>query len=77
MNEKKNKKFNINNNVVNKTDSELEREAIQEENISIFMIFLIIGICSLVGISLGYFLFKIAINSSNAMILRSIIKMTL
>lgn len=73
----KNKKFNINKNVVNKTDTELEHEAIQEENVSILMLFLIISVCFVVGIALGYLLFRIAIDSSSAIIINDIIKMTL
>ena len=71
MNEKKvkGKKININKNVVNKTDEELERDAIQEENFSILMIIIIIFLCFVVGVSLGYILYRIAINSSSAIIL--------
>ncbi len=71
MNEKKvkGKKININKNVVNKTDEELERDAIQEENFSILMIIVIIFLCFVVGVSLGYILYRIAINSSSAIIL--------
>lgn len=76
MSEKKSKKININKNVVDKSDSELEKEAIEVENFSILMIIIIIGLCFVVGVSLGYLLYKIAINSSNAIIIKDIIKMT-
>ncbi len=58
----------INKNVVDKSDKQLEKEAEYVESVSIFMVLLIVGICSLVGIGLGYALFKIAINSSVAAI---------
>lgn len=75
MNKKsvKGKKINTNKNVVNKTDKELEKEALQEESISIAMIILIVGLCFVVGISLGYILYRIAINSSSALIISSVI----
>ena len=71
MKEKKSKKeSNITKNVVNKTDKELENEAIHEENISIAVLVLIIAICFLVGVGLGYVLYKLAINSSSLIIMR-------
>ena len=75
MNKKrvKGKKINTNKNVVNKTDKELEKEALQEESISIAMIILIVGLCFVVGISLGYILYRIAINSSSALIINWVI----
>lgn len=75
MNKKriKGKKNNADKNILNKTDKELEKEALQEENISIAMIALIIGLCFVVGISLGYILYRIAINSSSVLIVNSII----
>ena len=75
MNKKriKGKKNNADKNILNKTDIELEKEALQEENISIAMIVLIIGLCFVVGISLGYILYRIAINSSSVLIVNSII----
>lgn len=73
MSEKKvkGKKINLNKNVVDKSDSELEKEAIQEEHFSIAMVLLIVVVCCLVGVGLGYLLFKIAINSSNSAIILS------
>ena len=75
MNKKriKGKKNNADKNILNKTDIELEKEALQEENISIAMIVLIIGLCFVVGISLGYILYRIAINSSSVLIVNCII----
>ena len=66
-------KINADKNILNKTDKELEKEALQEENISIAMIALIIGLCFAVGISLGYILYRIAINSSSVLIVNCII----
>ncbi len=75
MNKKRIKgmKINADKNILNKTDKELEKEALQEENISIAMIALIIGLCFVVGISLGYILYRIAINSSSILIVNCII----
>ena len=75
MNKKriKGKKNNADKNILNKTDIELEKEALQEDNISIAMIVLIIGLCFVVGISLGYILYRIAINSSSVLIVNCII----
>ncbi len=75
MNKKRIKgmKINADKNILNKTDKELEKEALQEENISIAMIVLIIGLCFVVGISLGYILYRIAINSSSVLIVNCII----
>lgn len=75
MNKKRIKgmKINADKNILNKTDKELEKEALQEENISIAMIALIIGLCFAVGISLGYILYRIAINSSSVLIVNCII----
>ena len=75
MNKKriKGKKNNADKNILNKTDKELEKEALQEENISIAMIVLIILLCFVVGISLGYILYRIAINSSSVLIVNCII----
>lgn len=75
MNKKRIKgmKINADKNILNKTDKELEKEALQEENISIAMIVLIIGLCFVVGISLGYILYRIAINSSSVLIFNCII----
>ena len=71
MKEKNSKKVkNISKNVVNKTDKELENEAIMEENFSIALLVLIIGLCFLVGVGLGYALYRLAINSSSIIIMR-------
>ena len=46
----------------------IEQEAIQDENISILFIILILVLCFIAGISLGYCLYKIALNSAIIMI---------
>lgn len=51
-----------------RTDKELEREAVQEENISILAIVLIVILFCIIGVCIGMVLYKVAINSSNAMI---------
>lgn len=51
----------------------LDKEAEQEESISIFVIVLILAVCFIVGIALGYLLYKIAIDSSAVVIVRSLI----
>lgn len=59
-----------------KIDSEevsLDKEAEQEESISIFVIVLILAICFIVGISLGYLLYKIAIDSSAVVMVRNLL----
>ena len=64
-------KRDFNKNVVDKTDKELENDAMYDENISIAMLIFIICFCFIVGILLGYLLFRIAINNSNiALILK-------
>ena len=56
-----------------KSDKELEKEAIVEENMSILVIVLIVLICFVVGISLGIGLYKLAINSSSAVIINKLL----
>ena len=45
-----------------------DKDAIQEENFSILFIFVILLLCFVAGISLGYCLYKIALNSAIIMI---------
>ena len=52
-------------NGINKSDKQMEKEAVQDENMSIILIIVILLLCFVVGISLGFGLYKIAINSSN------------
>lgn len=56
-----------------KSDKEMEREATQEENVSIFLIVFVVILCCIVGIVLGVYLYKLAINSSNAIIISRLI----
>ncbi len=51
-----------------KSDKEIEKEALEEDNFSILMLALIIGLCFFIGIGLGFALYKLAINSSVAVI---------
>jgi F0F1-type ATP synthase assembly protein I len=52
-------------NVKRKSEKELEKEAIMEEKFSILGIILVLIICTVIGIVIGYFLYRLAINSSN------------
>lgn len=52
-----------------KSDKELEKEAVQEENMSILVIVIIIVLCFIVGISIGICLYRLAINNSNSAII--------
>ena len=54
--------------VKKKKVDKIEQEAMQEENISIFFILLILVLCFVAGISLGYSLYKLALNSAIVMI---------
>ena len=56
-----------------KTDKELDKEATQVENVSIFLIVLMVVLCCIVGIVLGVYLYKLAINSSNAIIISRLV----
>lgn len=47
-----------------KTEKELEQEAIIEEEMSILSMILIVAFCVIVGVIVGYILYKVAINSS-------------
>ena len=50
-------------------EQELDREIEQEDNFSIVLMILILVVCFVVGITLGYILYRIAINSSNVMLI--------
>lgn len=54
-----------------KSDKQLEREAVLEENASIVGVIVVVILCLIVGISLGICLYKLALNSS-AMIVTSL-----
>lgn len=51
--------------IKNKSDKQLEREAIEEENISIMAVVIVVILCFIIGILLGWGLYKLAINNSN------------
>lgn len=57
------------NRVRRKSDKELEKEAVYEDNMSILVIVIIIVLCFIVGISLGICLYRLAINNSNSAII--------
>ena len=69
-----NKKFAIENEVKSNStgrsakirETKADREIEQSDNISVVMMVLIIIICFIVGIALGYVLYNISIASSNA-----------
>ncbi len=54
--------------VKKKKVDKIEKEAIQDENISILFIIVILVLCFIAGISLGYCLYKLALNSAIIMI---------
>ena len=54
--------------VKKKKVDKIEQEAIQDENISILFIIVILVLCFIAGISLGYCLYKLALNSAIIMI---------
>ena len=63
----KNKKIKKNNSTIEEMEQS-DIEAIQEENFSILFIFIILLLCFVAGISLGYCLYKIALSSAIIMI---------
>lgn len=52
-----------------KEEKELDKAIENEENFSITVMVIILVLCFIVGISLGYVLYRIAINSSNVMMI--------
>ena len=48
-----------------KTEKELEQEAIIEEEMSFLSMILIVGFCVVVGVIVGYILYKVALNNSS------------
>lgn len=58
----------INEKVWNEREEIIDSELENEENMSIAVILFILLVCFIVGIVLGYLLYHIAINSSNALL---------
>ncbi len=57
-------------------ETKADREIEQSDNMSVVMMILIIVICFIVGIAIGYVLYNISIDSSNtAYIIRNILKL--
>lgn len=50
-------------------EQKLDKEIEHEDDLSITVMICILVLCFFVGISLGYMLYRIAINSSNAMMI--------
>lgn len=55
--------------VVSSEEQELDKVIENEDNISVTVMVIILVFCFVVGICLGYVLYQIAINSSNAMLI--------
>ena len=53
----------------NSEEQALDKVIENEDNISITVMFIILRVCFVVGMCLGYVLYQIAINSSNAMLI--------
>ena len=47
-----------------KSDKQMEHEAMVEENVSIFVVGVIVILCLFVGISVGVYLYDMALNNS-------------
>lgn len=52
-----------------KSEKELEKEAMMEENFSVLGIVTVLVICTIIGVVLGYLLYKIAIHSSDVAVI--------
>lgn len=52
---------------INREEQKLDQEIEKEDNLSITVMIIILVLCFIIGISLGYILYRIAMNSSNAM----------
>lgn len=53
--------------ILNNKEEQLDKEIAKEDNLSITLMVIILVVCFIVGIFLGYMLYRIAINSSNVM----------
>lgn len=56
-------------NLSDEIEKKIDKEIEHENDLSITVIISILVLCFFVGISLGYMLYRIAINSSNAMMI--------
>lgn len=54
---------------ITREEQKLDRELENEDNLSITVMIAILVFCFIIGISLGYILYRIAMNSSNMMII--------
>lgn len=50
-----------------KEEQKMDKQIETEDNVSVLVMVIILVLCFIVGISLGYILYRIAINSSSAM----------
>ena len=57
-----------------RTDKQMEHDALVEENVSIFMVGLVVILCLVVGISIGVYLYDMALNNS-AVVLNNLFKL--
>lgn len=57
-----------------RTDKQMEHDALVEENVSIFMVGLVVILCLVVGISVGVYLYDMALNNS-AVVLNNLFKL--
>ena len=55
-----------------KEEEKIDHQMEKEENISIVVMLIILIFCFIIGISLGYMLYRIAINSSAMYIVRNL-----
>lgn len=56
----------------NKEEKQIDHQMETEENISIVVMLLILVVCFILGITLGYMLYRIAINNSSMFIVRGL-----
>lgn len=64
VNKKKVKSRKIHMSLSNAEEKKLDREIEKEDNFSVALMVTILGLCFIVGITLGYVLYKIAINGA-------------
>lgn len=67
QNSKKVKSRKIRMSFTTKEEQQMDRQMEKEDNLSVVVMIIILVLCFVVGISLGYVLYRIAINSSNVM----------
>lgn len=62
------------NRVRRRTDKELEHDALVEDNVSIFLMGLVVILCLIVGVGVGVYLYDMALNNS-AVVLGSVVRL--